>query len=267
MTDWASSPQGFASIPRALLMDPEMPPDAKLVYLALSSHVGGNDTAWPKQKTMSGFLHISERQIRRALTWLREHELVTWETRIVAGMRGFNVYTLLMSSTPSPAKSDRTVWPPDRTDWPLGPDSLAAQERESLERESLEPSTSATADVRPEVIKLCERLADAITANGSKRPTIGKQWLTDCRLLIDKDERTVEQVEKAIDWCQNDEFWRSVILSMPTLRKQYDKLRLAAQRAVKASPGLRLVSDDGTSYTGTDGIVRQMPPSGRFRAE
>ena len=33
-----------------------------------------------------------------------------------------------------------------------------------------------------------------------------------------------------IAWCQADEFWRGNILSMPTLRRQYDKLRLAALR-------------------------------------
>lgn len=33
------------------------------------------------------------------------------------------------------------------------------------------------------------------------------------------------------------------------------------------SVGQRRVATDGLSYTGTDGVVRQMPPSGRFRAE
>jgi hypothetical protein len=36
-------------------------------------------------------------------------------------------------------------------------------------------------------------------------------------------------VSKAIDWCQDHEFWRINIMSMPTLRKQYDRLRLQAQ--------------------------------------
>lgn len=266
MSEWAQPPQGFATIPRSLLMDSDAPPDAKLVYCALSSHVGGNETAWPKQKTMATYLGISERQVRRALAWLRDREMVAWETKILGGMRSFNVYTLSASSAPSPANQDRTVSPVDRTVWPLGPDCVAAQERESLERESQEPSTSATADARPEVINLCHQLADRVEANGSKRPTIGKRWLDSCRLLIDADGRTVEQIEKAIDWCQSDEFWRTVILSMPTLRKQYDKLRLAAQRSAKLSH-LRVVADDGQTYTGTDGVVRQMPPSGRFRAE
>ena len=97
---------------------------------------------------------------------------------------------------------------------------------------------------RPEVAALCERLADRIEANGSKRPTITQGWLTSCRLLLDKDQRTAEQVAKAIDWCQADEFWRANVLSMPTLRKQYDRLRLAAQRESGGRPRPVVASPD-----------------------
>jgi hypothetical protein len=89
---------------------------------------------------------------------------------------------------------------------------------------------------RPEVDLLCNRLADAIEGNGSKRPPVGQAWRDAARLMLDKDGRSVEQVSKAIDWCQNDEFWRGVVLSMPKLRQQYDKLRLAAQRGGGARP-------------------------------
>jgi len=105
-----------------------------------------------------------------------------------------------------------------------------------------EPSSSAktpTGD-RPDVEKICRHLADRIVDNGSKRPTITAKWRTEARLLIDKDHRSVEQVIKAIDWCQTDPFWRANILSMPTLRDKYDQLRLAAARNghARASPGL-----------------------------
>jgi hypothetical protein len=88
---------------------------------------------------------------------------------------------------------------------------------------------------RPELDRLCNRLADAIEANGSKRPPVGQAWRDACRLMIDKDGRTEEQIQRAIDWCQADEFWRANVLSMPKLRQQYDKLRLAAQRGKKRS--------------------------------
>ena len=53
--------------------------------------------------------------------------------------------------------------------------------------------------------------------------------------MLDADERTEAQIEKAMRWCQADEFWRPNILSMPKLRDKYDQLRLAAQRAPVAA--------------------------------
>lgn len=103
-------------------------------------------------------------------------------------------------------------------------------------------SSSAIADAitddepRPDVEALCQHLADRIETNGSKRPTITKRWRTSARLLLDVDGRTTDQVHAAIDWCQNDDFWRSNILSMPKLREKYDQLRLAAQRS-QGRPG------------------------------
>lgn len=88
---------------------------------------------------------------------------------------------------------------------------------------------------RLDVERLCSRLADAIQANGSKRPPVGSAWRDACRLMIDKDGHTEAQISRAIDWCQADEFWRANILSMPKLRQQYDKLRLAASRGKQQS--------------------------------
>jgi hypothetical protein len=89
---------------------------------------------------------------------------------------------------------------------------------------------------RPEIEALCERLAAAIEANGSARPSITKGWRDAARLMLDKDARTVEQVQWIIDWCQRDEFWRANVLSMPTLRRQFDKMRLRAVPESSAKP-------------------------------
>lgn len=104
---------------------------------------------------------------------------------------------------------------------------------------------SPTADPpRPDVELICEYLADKVEANGSPRPPITKAWRTSARLLLDVDgpnrkpPTTVEQVLKAIDWCQDHDFWRSNVRSMPKLREQYDALRLQASRNghARASP-------------------------------
>jgi hypothetical protein len=83
---------------------------------------------------------------------------------------------------------------------------------------------------RDDVERLCAHLADRIEGNGANRPNITQKWRDAARLMIDRDGRTEQQVHAAIDWCQDSEFWRTNILSMPTLREQYDRLRLQAQR-------------------------------------
>ena len=88
---------------------------------------------------------------------------------------------------------------------------------------------------RPDIDAICEHLADRIHANGSKRPTITAAWREAARLMLDRDQRTPEQVHAAIDWCQDDEFWRSNILSLPKLREQYDRLRLQATRTTRST--------------------------------
>lgn len=90
------------------------------------------------------------------------------------------------------------------------------------------PSEKEISLPRPDVEQICTHLADRIEANGSKRPVITVAWRTAARLLLDKDGRTVDQVLKAIDWCQADPFWRANVLSMPKLRDKYDQLRLKA---------------------------------------
>lgn len=95
---------------------------------------------------------------------------------------------------------------------------------------------------RDDVDRLCRHLADRIEGNGSRRPTVTKTWRDAARLLLDRDGRTEQQVHNAIDWCQDDSFWHSNVLSMPTLRAQYDRLRLQAQRG--STPAKRTSTTD-----------------------
>ncbi|MGQ4353221.1 hypothetical protein [Streptomyces drozdowiczii] len=96
--------------------------------------------------------------------------------------------------------------------------------------DTAEPVGATVTQIRPDVEQACTLLADLIEANGCRRPTITKDWRDAARLLIDKDGVALDDVLGAIRWSQADDFWRSNILSMPKLRKQYDTLRLQAQR-------------------------------------
>lgn len=73
-------------------------------------------------------------------------------------------------------------------------------------------------------------LANLIESNGAKRPTVGKKWADAERLLLTADGRDHLEAERLLRWCQNDDFWRGNILSMPKFREKYDQLLLQAKR-------------------------------------
>jgi len=228
-----SRAKGFAPIPNWLIQDSEAGVYEIAVYAALSSH-SGHGGIWPSQSTIAKHARCSERQVRNSLIKLRELGVVTWTKRPSA--RGVqNVYLLhsegrIVESIPEepPAHHAAPTSTPFRT-----PPAHHAVEEEPIEEEPFKkivvgkPPTIGSANSG----SLCILLADLIEKNGSKRPTITEKWRDACRLLIDSDNRTPDDVDKIIRWSQQDEFWRGNIESMPTLRRQYDRLRLASERA------------------------------------
>jgi hypothetical protein len=112
----------------------------------------------------------------------------------------------------------------------VGEDSPSPDPQNPVSSSEPEPPTRDLNEGRDDVRRLCKHLADRIEANGSKRPNITKTWLDAARLLLDTDKRTEQQVHAAIDWCQDDEFWRPKVMSMSKLRDKYDQLRLEAKR-------------------------------------
>jgi hypothetical protein len=98
--------------------------------------------------------------------------------------------------------------------------------------ETDEPPTEVQ---REDVERVCRHLVEVMVANDCRRPTVTKDWRKHARLMIDKDGREVERIVRAIDWCWQDSFWRGKVESIPKLRTQYDKLRIAAQRGGKSN--------------------------------
>jgi hypothetical protein len=85
--------------------------------------------------------------------------------------------------------------------------------------------------------RLADLFADLIEQNGSRRPRVTNKWVQTLDRMIRLDGRTASQVENAMRWCQADEFWRANVLSPDALRKQYERLRLQAQREQRARGG------------------------------
>ena len=56
-----------------------------------------------------------------------------------------------------------------------------------------------------------------------KQPNLQK-WSDSFRLMMERDNRTEEQIKYVIDWVNQDSFWGANILSPDKLRKQFDSI-------------------------------------------
>lgn len=109
------------------------------------------------------------------------------------------------------------------------------KEKTNLEDNNNLPATPGTGQAlaeieRRDVDELCSLLRDRMIANGCRPPSITKAWQDAARLLLDRDGISFNEARAGILWCTQDQFWSSNILSMPTYRKQFDKLKLSARR-------------------------------------
>lgn len=101
-------------------------------------------------------------------------------------------------------------------------------ETEVKEKESGTPAEPLGNLPRTDVEAVCKHLAARLEKSGSRRPRITAKWRDATRLLLDRDEITVEQAKTAIDWAHDNDFWQAHILTPMKLREKYETLRRQA---------------------------------------
>lgn len=139
---------------------------------------------------------------------------------------------------PTPSHQDSFEPPEDSGDSPENLQSppetfrpeqgAGSREQGAGNRGDAEPSASADTPPRADVERVCKHLADVMEKSGSKRPTITAKWRDTTRLMLDRDEVTVERALAAIDWAHANSFWQAHILTPMKLREKYETLRRQA---------------------------------------
>jgi hypothetical protein len=96
----------------------------------------------------------------------------------------------------------------------------------------------------PEVVRLCELLADLYHELGNTRPNPHqKGWYREMRLLMTKDGPDgkgwdAAKIEVIIRWALAHHFWKTNIRSAPKLREQFDRLRMQRNGELGKTPGV-----------------------------
>jgi hypothetical protein len=229
----------FAIIPEWLLFA-DISPQAVRLYGVLRRYADRDGSCFPSRKRLASDLRMeSTKPVDRALKELVTIGAITIQHRHTEqGDLQSNLYTVLSVPIGGDEKlSTSPLFGPhgsSRKEATVGTES--SQIRKAIIKESQDK------EIPKQYLYLCNLLADLMVSNGVKRPTISGKWVGDIDKLIRIDEKTVEQVEAAIRWSQADSFWSSNIHSPAALRKQYEKMRLQAQRS-KSSKGVDVVRD------------------------
>ncbi len=223
---------------------------AVAVYARLASRADfDTGEAWPSMKLLAEEAGMSESVARRAVDELVQAGAVNVEPRHdpETGRQTSNLFTVMQVQANEPQPTDNNEREGVKNDPPLdsdrgeGLDSDRGEgvknDRRTNTHKELEKEITIRACLNSEALeeiseprRLCEHLAQRIVENGSKRPAITTAWLKDMDRLLRLDGRTPDQVERAIDWCQADAFWRANILSPRKLREKFETLRLQAKR-------------------------------------
>lgn len=224
-----------------------------LVLLAIADHAdeyGGN--AWPSIATIARKCRLSERRIQQIISSLVANGFLEVERQAggTPDMRDDhrpNRYRVIMDGAKRVApgsdigvKSKDVRGETQGTDGvkptapkPLGIDT--GSKEEVIGKELVESSSKHPAP--PEIVALAELFADLVEQNGSNRPRITDKWYVTFDRMIRIDHRTVVQIDAAIRWSQEHEFWSSNVMSPDALRRHYEKMRLQAKREqTKAQP-------------------------------
>ena len=91
----------------------------------------------------------------------------------------------------------------------------------------------------PGAERLAQRLREWVVRNNRDAKVTEAQirrWVGEAELLLRLDGRAESQAMALLDWCQQDPFWRSTVLSMAKFRLQYDQLLLKAGLASPTPP-------------------------------
>lgn len=95
-------------------------------------------------------------------------------------------------------------------------------------------SSKSSLPPREDIDSLCGRLLQRLHDIGVTRAAITEKWRDEARLLLDRDGRPLDQALRLVDWTTKHDFWSGNVHSMPTFRKQYEKLLIQARNEQRA---------------------------------
>ena len=225
--------KGYGKIPKLVMKDKDLAIEAKAIYAYLCSYAGSGNTAFPSVSLMCDDLNISDNRFYKYKKQLTDKGYITVSRKRVEGKWETNVYKI------EPYLQNLGMDNP-------GMENKGTNNNSSNNNSSNNSSSNSCPDSEKSDVKFDETtkpyqfaayLRDKILENNKRQPVPDEtpEDLEDWAVELDRLNRlgtvgakdkgyTWNEIQKIIDWCQDDNFWKTNILSAGKLRKQVVKL-------------------------------------------
>lgn len=184
-------------------------------------------------------LNVKDHKLRKLIKLLTEEEMIEKKGRVgksgatIYLIKNYNKYNNCANETPAltventefEQDSDQpnanqmpTICQRNANETPL---KKNVKNEKELKNDNNKPSWSEESDE----YRLSLYLYNHMLKNNpeAKKPNL-QSWCKHIDYMIRLDNRSVDNIKKVIEFCQNDSFWKSNILSTSKLRDKYDQL-------------------------------------------
>lgn len=215
--------EGYGVIPKKVMKDKTLTIEAKAIYAFMASYSGNGNTSYPSVEYITDFLDISRHRFNRHRKLLEEKGYISVSQERKKGSKfTHNVYTLefipqVQFTTSEKRTSEKRTSGNDTTNNNTINNNTINNNTDNTSRSKLKFETHH--------LRLAELLYKQIQSNlpNFKEPNL-EMWANEFRLIMERDKREGEEIQKLIIKSQSDDFWKKNILSPSKLRKQYDRL-------------------------------------------
>ncbi|MHC4397568.1 MAG: hypothetical protein ACYS1A_18145 [Planctomycetota bacterium] len=223
-----NSTPNFTTAPDKLLSDPDLTPFDKIVWLCIKRRQGRNPYAWPSEETIAKDAgDISIASVKRSVKHLQETVWLKVEKPPKQGRGQTNKYAVLGG------KKGIRKNPFSQKGYHKETRKGITKRRKVYKGKYIHSPTSEEARLSGLLLNLIlERKPNFTHGQPNNCKQTIQRWAVHIDRLIRLNNRTPEEVEAVIRWCQQDDFWQNNILCTEKLRKQIDQLELKMQKQV-----------------------------------